>query len=348
MIVNIPIEPIEERYSAQWNKWFNKEFFDEVPFTTIEGCSTSGRINLGSFLDVIETNKYKISQLQQILEWLEDYSTHYRDETVVLFFHDLWWPGLETIAYIKDGLGLDNLKICGCLHAGTYDPYDFLSKKHMEHWADKMERAWFAEITDLIFVATRFHKDLLCTKRNIPRKNVVVTGFPIYDDFLPTGPTIKEKMIAFPHRLDSEKQPELFYKMAKRLGKKYPDWRFVVTKEEASSKKEYYQVLKQAKIAVSFAKQETWGIAMQEAVIANAFPVCPDTLSYHEMYHSRFLYKENDFEDACELVESFISNVDRKKDYAILETQKRYFLNEGSVAIPRMISTIKETFNGNI
>lgn len=90
-IINIPIEPLEERYSVQWDIWFKKQFEEAgLDFTTVYGTGTKGKIIHGSFLDVLETNIYKTSQLQNILKMLLDCSS---EEPVILFFHDLWFPG---------------------------------------------------------------------------------------------------------------------------------------------------------------------------------------------------------------------------------------------------------------
>src|SRR5512138_1159671 len=128
-VLNIPIEPLEERYSTQWDKWFRVEFLKaNIQFETAYGEKTSGKIGRGSFLDVTETNLYKTSQLQKVINIIANHD--YRDPLVV-FFHDLWNPALTTLAYIRDGLGLKNLYIVGCLHAGSYDPYDFLNRQQM-------------------------------------------------------------------------------------------------------------------------------------------------------------------------------------------------------------------------
>ena len=46
--------------------------------------------------------------------------------------------GLEMLAYVRDGLGL-KFKIVGILHAGTYDPHDFLTQKGMASWGRPLE-----------------------------------------------------------------------------------------------------------------------------------------------------------------------------------------------------------------
>jgi hypothetical protein len=333
-IINIPIEPIEERYSIQWDKWF-KESFDEhkIDYVTVYGNKTSGKINVGSFLDVIETNQYKVDQLSKIIKILKKYDNK---EPLILFFHDLWFPGLETIAYIRDGLGLNNLKICGCLHAGSYDIYDFLNKKEMSIWAMHMENGWFGGIVDKIFVATNYHRTLLVSNRNVPGWMVNVTGFPFFPDFIKKTTTPmnnRRNIVVFPHRLDSEKNPDMFDAIANRMqNRNYVWWK---TKNITLSKYEYYECLQESRIALSFSYQETWGIAMQEAVICGAIPLCPDRLSYTEMYSDVFLYK-----DELELVEK-IDKFMHFPPTGSLHVQQGNILEKGMNAIPNMIKIMQ-------
>src|SRR6185369_17205567 len=98
-------------------------------------------------------------------------------------------------------------------HAGTYDPFDFLTKKGMQVWGKDLENSWL-QIVDKIFMATKFHKQLLEETRTVDPNKVIVTGHPMYHMH---GVTEKENICVFPHRLDSEKQPELFDEMASIL-----------------------------------------------------------------------------------------------------------------------------------
>lgn len=305
-LLNIPIEPIESRYSSQWDIWFKDQFSAYfVKYETIYGCATSGKISTGAFLDVMETNLYKTSQLLQIIEILRNYDDK---ERLVLFFHDLWFPGLETIAYIRDCAGLKNLRIYGCLHAGSYDKNDFLYKKGTSRWAHLMEISWFDRIVDGIFVATEYHRNLLIDTKTISSKRKIhVTGFPIYPEMQVDVP--KEKLVVFPHRKDEEKQPELFEALAKDL--QDTGWNFVYTVDACKSKAEYYSLLNRASIAVSFALQETWGIAMQESVFCGAVPICPNRLSYSEMYPKEYLYLT--YADAVDKVRYWIETLETSK-----------------------------------
>jgi len=295
MLYNIPIEPLEERYSVQWAKWFQEHFDSaDVPHTHITGNATSGVIKDGAFLDVVETHVYKAYTILSMLERIQSGKVHDDD---VFFFHDIWDPGLTTLAYVRDGLGL-NFKIAGCLHAGSYDCNDFLARKGMTSWAASCEFAWFREIADAIFVATPYHKRLICGTRQVDPSGVHVTGFPMYpDDFVPkdihwdiAGGVGRPPRLAFPHRLDPEKHPELLHELAVRL----PNWNIIVTKKFCNSKKKYYETLQACDAAVSFADQETWGIAMQEALFCGAIPFVPNRLSYVEMYPDELRYKDMD------------------------------------------------------
>lgn len=333
MLINIPIEPLEERYSIQWRKWFVEEFYNAgINFVTVNGIKTKEKIIVGSFLDVVETNIYKATQFIDMIGWLYAYPKS------VLFFHDLWNPMLTALAYIRDGMGWKDLKIVGCLHAGAYDENDFLYKKNMNTWATGIEESWFSHVVDRIYVATPYHKHLLCSKRNVPLNKVIITGFPIYPDFVPENLTKENNLIVFPHRLDVEKQPYEFDKLKDepRL-KKY---NFVKTKDVCKTKKEYYELLGRANIAISFALQETWGIAMQEATICECIPLVPNRLSYEDMYDSQFRYdtKEN-------LINKIVYCMENREFVKkSLIVQKSYFLDKGKDAISKMIYDIKTNY----
>ena len=277
MLFDIPIEPLEERYSAQWAGWF-KAAFDahcQQKWFRIYGSKVSPVIKNGAFLDVVHTNLYKASQLQRLCSAVEDGDL--ADDDIV-FFHDLWFPGIEMLAYIRDGLGL-KFKIYGCLHAGVYDPNDFLSKQGMRPWATHFEKSML-QIVDGVFVATNYHKDLICKDHPAAREKIHVTGFPIASRPY-TNVQKDPRLVVFPHRLNDEKRPDLFAELAKLLG---PTWHCVRTKDVCQTKSQYYELLERASVAVSFAEQETWGIAMQEALFCGCIPVVPNRLSYVEMY----------------------------------------------------------------
>jgi glycosyltransferase involved in cell wall biosynthesis len=285
MIYVVPIEPLEERYSSQWREWFYRFFTTKnVSHTFIDGIPLTSTIERGAFLDVCGTNYYKASQLMQICKLVHEGSIKEDD---IFLFMDLWFPGLEMLAYMKYALDL-KFRITGMLHAGTYDENDFLTKHNMGIWGKPLEESWFTFV-NAIFVATKYHKRLLEDARQCFSNSIYVTGFPIYPDFVSRN-FKKENIIIFPHRLDREKRPDKFDKLKYALQCKYPNWQFIKSKEVCKTKHEYYNLLERAKVAISFAEQETWGIAMQEALFCGCIPIVPDRLSYEEMYPKCFRY----------------------------------------------------------
>lgn len=333
MLINIPIESLEERYSAQWNEWFPQAFQEHnIDFLTVYPTDHAyERIQSGEFLDVVGTNVFKLAQLQELIGMVK--SGVITDQTV-LFFHDLWFPGLEALFYIRDALGL-KFKITGCLHAGTWDDWDFLTQRGMTKWARNIEIGWLKAI-NLIFVATDYHRHLIQTKRNLDAK-IVVTGFPIKP--LPFDPDKKENIVVFPHRLAPEKWPDEFDRATEALRDQFPDWRFVKSKEVTSTKAEYYTLLAKSKIAVSTAKQETWGIAQQEATLSGCIPIVPTRLSYKEMYYNTYWYSPDKLPAA---LRHFINTADEELASKTLASQRHLLITKGNEAIPNMLTEIRK------
>lgn len=304
MIINIPIEPLPMRYSVDWNRWFIDYFKNnEIEYINVPGQELTKGIEEGRFLDCVGTNYYKSSQLMSILKNI--YKGIIGDGDV-LFFHDLWFPGIEQIKYTCDAMG-KRIKIMGCLHAGAYDPNDMLYQKGMGNWAIHFEHMLFA-LVDKVFVATEFHKKLIVKSRSLDQNKIKVTGFP----FIPRKSKIRGKrnQILFPHRHDSEKNPGVFYELAGQCKHRLPGWSFLTTKETmiSNNKEAYYKMLEESSIVISVSDQETWGIAMQEAVIAGCIPLVPNKLSYVEMFFNAFKY--NNYLELPSLLEGIIGDYD--------------------------------------
>ena len=331
MLYNIPIESLEERYSKQWNKWFPEQFDKYgIRYTNIYPNPLREEIKDGAFLDVVSTNHFKAQQLQEICYLFHHNLVKNGD---IFFFHDLWFPGIEMLAYIRDGLKID-FKIYGIMHAGTWDDYDFLHRVGMTKWAYNLEKSWFVFI-DGVFVATDFHKRLIYQRRSVNADKLYRTWLPIYpDDFMMNKRVEKEKIIVFPHRLDPEKRPEEFDHIKDIMRGHWFEWKFLKTKEECKNKTEYYDLLSRSKIALSFSSQETWGIAMQEAVFAGCIPVVPNRLSYKEIYPEAFRY--NNLDECVDRCRSIMQN--ESLWYSPTRKLRMGLRKKGHEAIPKMLT----------
>lgn len=336
-VILVPLELFEERYTSQWYNWFIRFVHEQrIPYAVAMGTPLSDKIREGRFLDVISTNHYKATQTAKIMEFFNQNRVKDNDW---FFFFDLWHPGLESLAYVKQALG-KKFKIAGILHAGTYDPYDFLTQCYMEKWGKYSESSWLTFV-DKIFVATNFHKNMLVNARRsfVPdlEDKIVVTGLPIYPEFVEE--VEKENIVVFPHRVDPEKNPKVFLHLAMELKREFPDWQFLFTKTECKTKEEYYHLLNKSKISVSCASQETWGIAMIESVMCNCLPLVPDKLSYSELYSLIFKYQD-DRELAKKLWKRIV-HYDWYMEMPALSKLKQSLIHKGSGAIMSMFNHLE-------
>jgi glycosyltransferase involved in cell wall biosynthesis len=148
-------------------------------------------------------------------------------------------------------------------------------------------------------------------------------------------PLTKENTVIFPHRLDAEKQPELFTKLAAQLPEKFSA---IKTAEVcANDKAKYYRILNKGKVAISFAKQETWGIAMQEALFCGCIPILPARLSYKELFPPVCLYKSDS--DVLKKTLFFLEEYDEM--YARLASFRKGLAYKTEHAIENIITQIK-------
>ncbi len=324
----LPIEPYEERYTAQWYEWWADAFNNlGVDFEYVIGDRLTTKIETGQVLDVFGTHFYKFGQLETLMRLLNEGKIKDGD---TIFLADLWFPGIEALAYIRNMTGI-KFKIAGILHAGTWDQNDFTFKSGMRIWGKDFENS-FLEFADKVYVATEYHKRLICSKNSVDKAKVYVMGLPFDSEEIiaQTQKSTKENIVVFPHRLDDEKRPWLFDKLAYEFRKS--GWKFVKTKEVCKTKKDYYELLAKSKIAVSFARQETFGYAMLEAVALGCVPVVPDRLSYQEIYPKNLQYA--DYIQAKKIIEELI-----KKD-AIFNKNKILAKYSPTFVISKILKTL--------
>lgn len=323
MIVLLPLESLEQRYTEQWSRWWPEQLKkDKIDFVTIPGQALTNRIELGSVLDAYGTTYYKMTQLATLIKGMR--AGNINSEDVLLFF-DLWFPGLEALQYIAC-LGGQRPKITGVLHAGTYDPNDFTYRSNMRPWGHQLEECWL-RMVDKVFVATQYHKDLILRNHSVNPDKIAVTGLPFYPEEIakPRQHIAKQpNLIAFPHRLDEEKQPELFDDLIVALKALGHDVIGVKTAEHFTTKAAYYDQLAQATFAVSFALQETFGYAMLESTALGCIPLVPDRLSYRELYPKKFRYET--FSDLVSKIDIILkkSYINQYQDYVKKLAQEHY------------------------
>ena len=133
----------------------------------------------------------------------------------------------------------------------------------MERWAKGFEDVIF-DIADKIYVGSDFIKQDVLKKRYIAEDKLEVTPFPLDFDEMDSVKAeclelglMRQDIILFSGRNVDEKQPHLFDQMEKHFVNR--DWTFINSMRDLNlSKREYYKLLAQTKVVVSFALQEKY------------------------------------------------------------------------------------------
>lgn len=283
-LIFVPIELLEERYSKQWYAWFVSEFTRQGVVYTCVGDMVDTKITSGQFLDVFDTNSFKLRQSLEIISKIKN------GFSGTIFYMDLWFPSIEAVGYIRD-LAKRDIKIVGMLHAGTWDPHDFLSQNNLVSWARGFEQSIF-DVAASVIVATEFHKQLiLSTFPSVPPDKLKVIPWPVFYAEKYYGNTVRQDIVLFPHRLAPEKQPWVFEEVEKLYRERYGSGvQFITTINNVRTKQELYALMSRSKVVFSSALQETFGIAMVEGLNCGCIPVAPNRLSYPEVLPRDCLY----------------------------------------------------------
>ncbi len=301
-IIYIPLEHIDGRYTVHMDRDIENYLqSNNLEYVKIMPTYETPPLPEGQFLNAAFTSKFKSLQMAEISAMFERGEITDGDR---FFFSDIWFPGIENIAYMKYFNKID-VKITGVIHAGSFTDTDFV--RDMERWAKNFEDIIF-DISDTIFCASDFIKQDIIKKRIVSPDKLVVTGLPVdYTGLDPHKGQQKENIVVFNGRLCDEKQPWLFDELAKQVSERVDvPVKFIKTLEQNLSKEEYYALLGKSKAIVSYALQENFGFGVAEAVYLGCMPVLPNRLVYPELYPSIKLFDR--FEESVDMTVEAITN----------------------------------------
>lgn len=296
MTVNIwifSLEPLENRYTAQWHHWVPQGLGSRVEnlkldcqVRQVDGVQNTAKTTAGGFLNFVDTNYWKSSQLCEFLTLHNQGMTTPHD---VFLFTDAWNPVILQLRYISDLMGY-NWKIHGLWHAGAYDPTDILGLKMQKPWPWHLERSVYYAC-DKNWFATEFHRRMFLNNLSIVARDEHrsgVSGQP-HDAIIKSMnalPVVENKKgVIWPHRYNSDKQPEIAENLASTM-----DVPWLLTQKLNLTKEQYYQTLVQHQVLFSCSLHENLGISVMEGVLAGVIPVLPRRCSYQDMYLDDFLY----------------------------------------------------------
>lgn len=304
MFYYIPIEPLEERYTEQWYRWFPEALKKrKVDFEVIDGEPLSQKVECGTFLDINSTLHYKSEQLKKVSKLFFEKKVKAGD---IFFIADLEFWGIESIRYLSV---LNNIpvKIFGFMHAASYTKEDFMSV--CEPFGKYFEEGWI-DICDAVFVGSDYHKKILEEKRGAKLGKVINLGNPYNVSEVANliGKVEKKNKVILSNRPDFEKRPNLTLNVFQVLHSRHPDWEFVVTTsrdtwgkgwirelaldmennsiikiKEGLTKKEYLTELAESKVMTGNTIEENFGFCILEACIFNTIPVVENNYSHPEL-----------------------------------------------------------------
>jgi len=335
----LPLQPLNERYSEQWYRWFPEEFKKRgLQPVIIDGEVLTKNIEIGAFLDVNGAHYWGLSQLMNISKIFHEGRVKSGDK---FFVADIEFPGhAESIKNMAKLQGID-IKLYGFLHACSVTVGDYV-----QPLADSMkyyELGWLSSY-DKIFVGSNFFRDEIVNKRinvTAPKEDrerlaekLVVTGNPWNSTEILTKQQpihnlpSKKKQIIFPNRFDFDKRPNLFLDLCMILADEVPDLKFIITSSRPImrschpwlirlyhsvkkrlgdrldfkynlTKSNYYQYLADSKIMFSSSKYESFGYCPIEAMTFNTIPIVPNKFAYKETVPEEYRY--NNMDEAIEL-----------------------------------------------
>jgi hypothetical protein len=215
----VGLEPYKSRYTLQLTEWNTREFmrlginFQIVPGKLIDH---TGTINTGQVLDTYGRPYFALSQMMKIIELAKAGAFTWDD---VIFFEDMFHPGIETLGYIfNDVFDRQRPAIAARCLAQTIDPDDFVHRTGMAPWMRKYEEMSLHFLDDLIFASDEMTAFFAASGMwDTFNGNVHVTGLPFGKSEVieRVGGKItpwaeRANRVVFTSRLDSEKQPHFF------------------------------------------------------------------------------------------------------------------------------------------
>lgn len=329
----VGLESYESRYSKQLLEWNTREF-DRlgVQYQIVKGDEEqqTGVIRVGQVLDA---HGRSVWALQQMVKLVQGLASHALGGNDVIFFEDMFHPGIEALLYIKNQTPAKNFpKVYVRCLAQTLDPDDFVNVWGMTNWMRHFEEI-VCELADGVLVAS---EEMVANMRvaNLKPKQIVVTGLPFNKSEVsewvpkPLEFGLRPKRVVFAARTDAEKQPDFYLQVAEHYKRHYDqDTEFSILagselKSNSKSiledlvnaerndlikvhrnlkKQGYYDLLASSRVLFNCALQDWVSNTVSEADTFGTNVVYPAYRSFPETFnndHTR-LYVPWSIEDAC-------------------------------------------------
>jgi glycosyltransferase involved in cell wall biosynthesis len=214
-----------------------------------------------------------------------------------IFIVDFWNPMVVQMKFWVARMGLQNIKFYTIHHGSSQLPGDFASEPEYKNWAHYAESSW-AECYDAIFCGSEVITKLMAKKCSTGK---YVTSYLPITSLLPIVRNAEYQKLervkntaVMPLRMDPDKgvddfiayvdsNPNILF-MAFANEDKWKMSNLLIQKP--STRDDLFKIEQQCEYVVSFAKQETFGYGVVEAVLNGCKPVLrgSETNCYRELF----------------------------------------------------------------
>jgi hypothetical protein len=225
------LESYESRYTLQLQDWNERVFKKRnIDYVLVNGqnLNNSKQIVTGSVLDAHGRTFYSLTQVAELVQMMQQGEVTNQD---VIFFEDMFTPGMESLAYIINQVE-EKYRPCifvRCL-AQSVDPDDFVCREGMFNWMRKFEEMCAAFVSGIIVANEEFAAHLRIAGFSCP---IYVSGLPFGKEEV-VGRVAQQSLasrtqrVTFAARWDDEKQPDFYMDLIEQVYKSRPDVEFCV------------------------------------------------------------------------------------------------------------------------
>lgn len=370
MLYYLPLEPYIERYTylmSAKDGWAEENFKRyHVPFTRVDGKSLGNTIKTGVVLDACGRSYYALSQIQEIINLINNGKVNDDD---VIYVEDFWHPGIESLFYIRHLCGI-NFKIGTFIHAQSVDDTDF--SYAMRYWMRPIETG-FGRQYDFIFTCSDILRNLCIDAGITTPERIHTVGLPYNSEVLLrqlkdmgfVGMNCKkEDYVLFSSRFDDEKDPMFFLDLVEacpdvefrlvnprkdrpitsnknvmnRLDnvlKNCSNFSIITTYDKIS----YYNALAKAKVVFNCANQDWVSWTLLEAVTFKCLPLYPVWKDFplELNYDNRFLYQKRNLNDCISKLMKLL-----EKDFNDEDVQLDHIINKHDASWKKFLQIMGE------
>lgn len=230
------LEAYNARYTLQLTEW-NRRVFErrgyDVVYVPGETLDNSQKIVTGQVLDAHGRSYFGMSQMMNLVKMMQQGEVTSED---VIYFEDMFQPGIESLPYIIDQCDEDNMPriFVRCL-AQSIDPDDFVHVWGMDKWMRAYEQMVCASVTGVLATNEEMVAHMKIAGWDTPIYNISGLAFGKSEVIERVGGKIKpfndrRLRVVFSARWDQEKQPDFYMDLIEAWNVRYPskDVEFVI------------------------------------------------------------------------------------------------------------------------